>query len=200
MSRLNDRHTNTLHQRRSYRSESGRQTKDMARSTWPTIQVATSVSTTATHMDHGYYQVLSGKVAVDRGQLPKCPCRRVSLQRLCEYCTTPSNILLQSLWFVAILNGSTWPHADPAPFAKVFSAKLEIYQKCESFVPQKFPTIRYIILEFTCQHTGLYHTMKLDLFAQDMNYALYISENCSNDFDDNGCWIVVHIRSLGFLA
>jgi len=31
------------------------------------------------HMDHGYYQVLSGKVAVDRGQLPKHPCRRGSL-------------------------------------------------------------------------------------------------------------------------
>ena len=37
-------------------------------------------------------------------------------------------------------------------------------------------------------------------FALDMNYAFYISENCSKNFDDNGYRIVVHIRSLGYLA
>ena len=36
------------------------------------------------------------------------------------------------------------PRDDMYPFAKVFSAKLEIYQKRESFVPRKFPPIRYL--------------------------------------------------------
>ena len=40
----------------------------------------------------------------------------------------------------------TWPHVDPAPFAKVLSAKLEIYQKCKGFVPRKFPAIRNILM------------------------------------------------------
>ena len=44
---------------------------------------------------------------------------------------------------IYLVVGSTWLHVDPAPFAKVFSAKLEIYQKRESFVPRKFPAIRY---------------------------------------------------------
>ena len=81
------------------------------------------------HMDHGYYQVLPN-VLVDM------VASNVGVN-------TVWLILLQSFWFLAILNGSMWPHVDPAPFAKVFSAKLGIYQKRESFVPQKFPAIRY---------------------------------------------------------
>jgi len=47
----------------------------MARGTWPTIRVSTPVSTTATA--YGSW-ILPGKVAVDRGQLPKRPCRLAS--------------------------------------------------------------------------------------------------------------------------
>ena len=92
----------------------------MARGTWSTIRVSTPVSTTATA--YGSW-ILPGS--------------------LWQGSSWPRAASQMSLWFVAILNGSTWPHVDPAPFAKVFSVKLEIYQKRESFVPRKFPAIRY---------------------------------------------------------
>jgi len=51
---------------------------------------------------------------------------------------------LQARWPLYYKGQSYVRRLPPAPFAKVFSMKLEIYQKRESFVPRKFPAIRYL--------------------------------------------------------
>ena len=62
---------------------------------------------------------------------------------------------------------------DPAPFAKVFSAKLEIYQKRESFVPRKFPAIRIIHrrLNYLCISIGIHFLPILGMILSDMYFS-----------------------------